>query len=156
MGFMTASRVTLNGKSGDASVVQEWVGALNDPRIVREKAGFLFKVLLDGDHLMLAATPCLINGERLHHYDQELGIDSAYTLLGDVNASGIFTILFKPENRNLSDEQKTRYLKTFRQFAKLLLAQGYTGEGILSDVTRTVLQEIGTSPAPRVLADFRP
>lgn len=155
--FNSAIRsVTLNGKKGDHKIAQPWIDAMNDPRIVTEKAGFLFKATIRQEHLLLAVSPVLINGERSHHYDQHLDEEDAYTLIGDISAAGVFTILFKPERLPLSETQKTRYLSAFRHFAALLLNQGYSGEGLLNDITQTVLEDLGLYPAPQTLAELNP
>jgi hypothetical protein len=145
-------KITLNDKTGDLSLAGDWIRALHDERIVRERAGFLFKASFDGDHLLLAVVPCLIHGERSYHYDQHLRIEDAFTLLGEVNATGVFTILFKPEKATLSAEDAQRTIETYRRFADFMLAAGYTGEGDLDEVTQDVLATLGLSPAPRTLA----
>lgn len=146
--------IVFNGKRGNSSIIRPWVKALNDPRIVTEKAGFLFKALLCGDHMELAAQPCLINGERLCHYNMPLSQNDPATLIGDVSATGEFTVLFKPDKGGLTDEQKVRCREGLKAFAELLLEQGYAGEGRLCDVTRMILPEIGLSPALQTLADL--
>lgn len=147
-------KIIFNGKSGGNSIIKPWVRALNDPRIVTEKSGFLFKALAQNDCMELAVAPCLINGERLYHYNMHLKTESAYTLVGDVNAGGLFTILFNPEKLPLSETQKARYVRAFRLLAELLLEQGYSGEGNLSEVTQAILKDLGLSPAPRTLAEL--
>jgi len=71
-----------------------------------------------------------------------------------VDAKGVFTIAFKASSLKLGDDEKSRYLAVYRAFARLLLDQGYAGEGILDDVTQCVLAEIGRSPAPCTLAEL--
>ncbi len=148
---MAINKVTLNGKTGDAS---GWIRALNDECIVREKAGFLFKASFDGDHLMLAAAPCLINGERTMHYNMHLKKEDALTLIGDVNAQGVFTILFKPDSRDQVSADAKIYIGRFRRFAAFLLQNGYTGDGLLDEVTQGILEELGLSLAPQTLAEL--
>jgi len=149
---MTISKVTLNGKTGDASGASEWIQALNDEYIVQEKAGFLFKASFDGDHLMLAVAPTLINGERSYHYNQHLEKEDAFTLIGTVNAQGVFCILFSPESREQVAAQADEYIVLFRRLAAFLIEGGYTGDGILDEVTQGVLKKLGLSPAPKTLA----
>ena len=148
---MAISKVTLNGKADDAS---GWIRALNDERIVREKAGFLFKVGFDGDHLMLAVLPTMINGERSYHYNQHLEKENAFTLLGDVNAEGVFTILFNPESREQVEADSEKYIELFHRFAAFLIENGYTGSCALDEVTQGILERLGLSPAPKTLADL--
>jgi hypothetical protein len=148
------TRVTFNRNSGDASAAREWIRALNDPRIVQEKAGFLFKVSFDDNHLMLAAAPCLINGERSYHYNQHLEKEDAFTLIGDVNAQGVFTILFNPESREQIAADSEKYIELFRRFAAFLFESGYTGDGPLDEVTQDVLKQLDLSPAPASLAEL--
>ena len=146
--------IIFNGTSGTPALIRPWVNALNDPRIVTEKAGFLFKALLYNDHIELAAQPCLINGERLYHYNLLLSTDDPCILIGDVNAAGIFTVLFKPNKGGLTDDQKKRCRNGLKTLAELLLLQGYKGEGLLCDVTRMVLPEIGLSPTLQTLIEI--
>jgi hypothetical protein len=151
---MAINQVTLNGKSGDASVAAAWIQALNDECIVREKAGFLFKASLDGDHLMLAAAPCLINGERTMHYNMHLEKENVFTLIGAVNALGVFCFLFNPESREQVAAQADEYVELFRRFAAFLIEGGYTGDGALDEVTQGLLEKLGLSPAPKTLTDL--
>jgi len=148
------NRVTLNGKAGPPATAAGWIQALNDPRIIREKSGFLFKAGFDGDHLMLEAAPTLINGERSYHYNMRLQKEDAFTLIGAVTAEGVFNILFKPENYAAVVEHAAEYIQVFRRFAAFLLAAGYIGEGRLNEVARSVLAELGLNPAPETLAEL--
>ena len=147
-------KITFNSATGAATLITPWIRALNNPRIVTEKAGFIFKAGFDGDHLMLAVAPTMINGERSYHYNQHLKKEDAFTLLGDVNAQGVFTILFKPENPEQIAADSKKYIVLFRRFAAFLIESGYTGDGALDEVTQGVLQELGLSPAPQTLADL--
>jgi len=149
---MAISKVTLNGKADDAS---GWIRALNDECIVREKAGFLFKAGFDGDHLMLAVLPTLISGERSYHYNQHLEKEDVFTLIGDVNAEGVFTILFNPESREQVEADSEKYIGLFRQFAAFLIENGYTGNGALDEVTQGILKKLGLSPAPKMLLELK-
>ena len=151
---MTINKVTLNGKSGDASIAQGLISALNDRRIVLEKAGFLIKASFDEDHLMLAVEPALINGERTMHYNMHLETENAFTLIGGLNAQGVFTILFKPDSLEQFRTEAPRFIEVCRRFAGFLLKNGYTGEGRLDEVTQRLLSDAGLSPAPQVLADL--
>jgi len=146
--------VTLNGKTGNPSVAKEWIRALNDPRILKEKAGFVFKASFAGDHLMLAAAPFLIDGQRSYHFNMHLQHEDAFTLIGDVSAAGVFNLLFKPESREFADQNAAACLATLRRFADFLLSAGYRGAGELDEVTQGVLERFGLSPAPRTLADL--
>ena len=107
---MLVRKITLNGKRGKASIATGLICALNDECIIREKAGFLFKASFDGNHLMLAVAPCLINGERTMHYNMHLKKEDAFTLTGDINAQGVFTILFKPESREQAQKDAKKYI----------------------------------------------
>ncbi len=152
---MLVNKVTLNGKTGGASVATDWIGALNDPRLVREKAGFLFKASFEGGHLMLAVAPTLINGERSYHYNMHLKKEDAFTLLGDVNAEGIFSLLFKPDHPGQFRAESSRFVGVCHRFAGFLIENGYAGKGMLNEVTQGLLEAAGLSPAPQVLADLQ-
>jgi hypothetical protein len=151
---MTITGVTFNGKHGGLSVAAEWIRALNDARLTVEKGGFLFKAAFEVDHLMLVAVPALIHGDRSYHYNLLMEKEDAFTLIGDVNAQGVFTILFKPESCKAVTQYAAEYIGRFRKFAAFLNDAGYSGEGRLDEVTRGLLKDIGLSPAPEILADF--
>lgn len=151
---MNIRRVTFNGKTGGPAGAAPWIGALNNENIVQEKAGFLFKASFDGDHLMLAAVPCLIHGERSHHYDQHLEKEDAFTLIGTVNAGGVFTILVKPDHYEQIETHASAFMDVYRRFAVFLIESGYTGEGSLDEVTQGALQALGFSPSPVTLAEL--
>ena len=149
---MAIRTVILNGQTGDASVAAPWIRALNTARIVQEKGGFLFKAAFAGDQLMLAVTPSLVGEERRYHYNQHLKKEDAFTLIGMVNACGVFTILFQPESRDPLYAQGAEHVEVIRRFAAFLFAGGYRGEGPLDEVTQSVLSQLGLSPAPTTLA----
>lgn len=149
---MPIHTVTFNGKTGGTAVATAWLCALNDPRIVQEKAGYLFKASFEAGHLMLAVNPTLIHGARSHHYNQHLEKEDAFTLIGTVNAQGVFTILFKPESREQVAKQAVEYIERVRRFAAFLFDNGYSGDGPLDKVTQSMLQTMGLDPAPQTLA----
>jgi len=148
------SKITLNGTAGGLSIAGGWMKALSSARILTEKAGYLFKASLDEDHLMLAVAPCLINGGRSWHYNMRLEQENALTLVGDVNAQGVFTILFKPENMEQVAAQSAEYILRFRRFARFFADAGYHGKGELDEVTQGVLLQLGLNPPPRTLAEL--
>lgn len=147
--------VTLNGRHGDPSMVKAWLDALADPDILAEKSGFLFKAGLSGSCLMLAVAPVLIEGERAYHYALRLEREDAFALIGAVSANGVFTILVKPRHPNLSLEEKAEYIERFQRFAGFMLDAGYTGEGLLDEVTRQLLGSLGLSAQPATLKELR-
>jgi hypothetical protein len=149
---MLVENIILNGVAGGRAVAKPWIQALNDAKLVLEKAGFLFKAGLDGGRMLLAVEPCLIQGERRYHFNMHLAHQDAYTLIGAVNAMGEFSILFKPECRDLQPDQCARYREVFGAFAELLLDGGYCGTGILDEVTQSLLGEVGFDPVPNRLA----
>jgi len=151
---MKVSKVTCNGKTGDASVLSPWIAALNNPRIVTEKAGFIFKVGLAGSHLMLAVEPCLIQGERRYHYNLHLAQEDVLYLSGNVDAHGVFMLIAKPRSLPLAAGDKTAFLALYQTFAGLLLAQGYRQAGALDEVTRSVLTELGLTRAATSLREL--
>ncbi len=152
---MAVRNVTFNGKPGGPAVAAEWIGALNDARLTAEKGGFLFKAAFDSNHLALAAVPALIHGERSYHYNLPVEKEDAFTLIGDVNAQGVFTILFKPESLAAAVQQAAEYIERFRSFAAFLEAAGYTGAGQLDQVTQGVLKSLGVVHPPETLDALR-
>ena len=152
---MAIAKVIFNGIKGGVAVAKPWIGALNDKALVLEKAGFLFKAGVDGDRLLLAVEPCLIQGERRYHFNMHLAHEDACTVIGSVNAQGEFTILFRPESRELSALQCARYRQVIGAFAGLLLGGGYAGEGLLDEVTQSLLRTVGFDPVPSRLSGIR-
>ncbi len=155
LAVMSIAKVTFNGVDGRCTVARPWIQALNDAKLVLEKAGFLFKAGLTGDRMLLAVEPCLIQGERRYHFNMHLAHEDAYTLIGSVNAQGEFTILFKPESPELSPGQCARYREVIGTFAAFLLDGGYTGEGLLDEVTQALLGAVGFDPVPDRLSGIR-
>lgn len=149
---MTISHITFNGKRGGLSVAAQWVRALNDVRMTAEKGGFLFKAAFAGDHLIVEAVPALIGDTRSYHYNLHLDKEDAFTLIGDVNAQGVFTILFKPESREAVTQHAAEYIGRFRKFAAFLNEAGYSGSGQLDEVTQGVLVSLGVEHPPEMLA----
>ena len=133
--------VTLNGKTGNPSIARSFISALNDERIITEKGGFLFKVLVAGDMLVLGVTPCFIDGERIYHYNSQLPGEDEFTLIGSVTPDGIFEILFKPLSLELSPEDIRKYADTYVAFTRFLLENGYSGQGRLDAMTVSLLRE---------------
>lgn len=152
---MAIEEVIFNGIKGGDSVAKPWISALNDEALVLEKAGFLFKAGVHGDRLLLAVEPCLIQGERCYHFNMNLAHEDSYTLIGAVNAKGEFTILFRPESRELNAGQCARYRQVIAAVAELLLGGGYVGEGLLDEVTQSLLRTVGFDPVPERLAGVR-
>lgn len=152
---MTISKITFNGRRGGLSVAAEWIRALNDARLTAEKGGFLFKVSLDGDRLLLCALPAFIGDTRSYHYTMHLDKEDAFTLIGDVSAQGVFSILFKPESREAAVRQSAEYIERFRKFAAFLNDAGYCGAGRLDEVTQGVLKSLGVAHPPETLDALR-
>ena len=149
----TLERIVINGESGGISLAKGWIHALNDPRILQEKAGFLFKVYADESQLMIAVAPALIHGERSYHYALRLEKAKAFfTLIGSVNAQGVFTILFKPESREATVTYRLEYIEQFSRFSVFLHRAGYAGAGRLDEITQGLLKELGLSPVPDTLS----
>jgi len=97
---------------------------------------------------MIAVVPALIHGERTYHYALRLEQENVFTLIGEVNAQGVFTILFKPESCAAAMKHHREYIEQFRRFAAFLRLAGYDGTGLLDEVTQGLLHELGLSPVP--------
>jgi hypothetical protein len=151
---MNVSKVTCNGITGDITVLHPWAQALNNPDIVTEKAGFIFIAGQTDSHYMLAVDPCLIHGERRYHYNLRLPDEDAITLSGNVDAQGVFMIVFKPKSPKLTDEDKQHYIMLYRNLAHLLLKAGYTQAGTLDEITQCILMEIGLETPATCLQDL--
>jgi hypothetical protein len=139
-------RLTLNGATGRPALARDLLQALNDPRTVTEKGGFLFKARLEtGDprHLVLGFTPCILHGNRTYHYNNRLPGEDEYTLVGSVTPNQVFEMLFKPPSVPLTDDDLRRYAVLYVTFARFFLEQGYRRKTALSPVTVQMLRETG-------------
>lgn len=148
-------KVTLNGDAGRPEIAADFIQALNDKGILTEKAGFLFKTTVCGDRLMLGITPYFINDERMYHYDVSLPVENEFTLIGSINAEGVFTIFFRPESLKIPPEKKPIYSDSYVIFARFLLENGYAGKGLLDGVTLNTLEETGLfASVPETLTEL--
>jgi hypothetical protein len=148
-------KVTLNGKTGKPSIARSFIAALNSERIITEKGGFLFKVLVAGDMLVLGVTPCFIDGERTYHYNSQLPGEDEFTLIGSITPDGTFEILFKPLSLDLSPQDIRKYADTYVMFARFLMKNGYSGHGRLDAMTVSMIREAELfNPVPENLAEL--
>jgi hypothetical protein len=144
-------KLTLNARTGTSGLARDLLRALNDPRILTEKGGFLFKARLEADdptHLILGVTPCLLDWQRTYHYDTRLPGEDAYTITGTVTPGLVFELLFNPPAAVLTEHQRCLYARLFVVFARFMLEQGLRPGATLGIVTRQLIQEAGLFQPP--------
>ncbi|MBI9105702.1 MAG: hypothetical protein JEZ04_03100 [Spirochaetales bacterium] len=134
-------KLYLNGKKAGGKSSRELISALNNRKIRTEKGGYLFKAGSDHKNLYLAVIPCIIDGERTHHYDIVLPESIEYFLTGSITPEGVFTILFIPKQKPLSREMKRSYHSAYIDLALGLLCRGLDEPGELDGVSRMMLVE---------------
>jgi hypothetical protein len=152
---MQINHVTFNGKRGGLHAASAWICALNDEKLTAQKGGFLFKAAFHENELVIAAVPTIIDGERSYHYNLHPKYEDAYTLIGGVNAQGVFNILFKMDSHAKLPEKAHIYLDLYCRLADFFIKANYSGAGRLDDVTRHVLEEMGVDNPPKTLHALR-
>jgi len=145
----------LNDRKAGKKHIREMISALNDRTIRTEKGGYLFKAASSNKNLYLGIIPCMISGERTHHYDIALPESMVHVLTGSLTPEGLFTILFIPKQITLSDEMRLAYHSAYIDLAAGLLGRGLTGPGELDGVSRMMLESSGVmNPAPSSLIEI--
>jgi hypothetical protein len=150
---VNAGTTILNGKRATGKALRQMARALADRKLLGERGGFLLKATLKDEGAWLSVVPCILNGARTYHYDMKLAEETAYTLIGAVNANGVFTLFFQPGPAGLGEDARGEYLKAYSRLAALLFDNGYDGEARLDWSTRRLLEESEVArPAPESLA----
>jgi hypothetical protein len=147
----------LNGKKASSSLIKAMIAGLNDKKIRTEKGGYLFKAASQGKKFFLSILPEFHMGERNYHYNIELPGDPVYFLTGSLNPEGVFSLLFVPRSKELTEKDKETYQKLYVDFAVNLLDRGLNGPGELDEVTPMLLQQSGlfAPEIPRSLKAIR-
>jgi hypothetical protein len=133
----------LNGKKASSSLLKAMIAGLNDRKIRTEKGGYLFKAAAQGKKFFLSILPEFHMGERNYHYNIELPGDPVFFLTGSLNPEGVFSLLFVPRSKELTENDKETYKKLYVNFAVNLLDRGLKGPGDLDEVTPMLLQQSG-------------
>ncbi len=144
--------VSLNGVAGDITILGDWVRALMNPAVLREKGGYLFKASFADRQAFFAVAPYVLDGQRSYHFAMQIEQDDAHTLIGVVDANGAFGFTFKPDQPEITTAYRLSCLATCRRFARVLIDAGYRGDGVLDDVTKGQLAGWGGHSAPDSLA----
>lgn len=140
--------VVLNGRRAGAELLRQVALALADPDVLAERGGFLFKATLGEDTAWLDVVPCVMDGVRSYHYNMRMQEENDCTLTGAVNANGIFTIFFSPRSGGLSEDLLAGLRLAYGRMARLLMDNGYPGEGKLDWATLNLLEETGICRTP--------
>lgn len=152
---MRALNIILNGKKASSSLVKNMITGLNDKRIRTEKGGYLFKLALDEKNLYIGILPEFYQGDRNYHYNINLPGNPACFLTGSLNPEGVFSILFIPKEKELSEDTKQEYRNIYRAAAWNLLNRGLDEPCELDFVTRQILQSAGLfDPPPASLKEL--
>lgn len=149
----------LNGKAKQQTEINHILNQLSNPNILTQYGGALFKYQNHSEDELLiddfGIIPCIVDGERTHHYDIQLKKETSFTLIGIINANGIFRVVFKPEEIPLSDDDSKQYKKQFIQLSRFLQNNGFSGSIPLDGITCDLLQEASLFiPSPKELVQL--
>jgi len=149
-------KIILNATRASAGELKQMFRALEDPEILKEKGGYIFRTALAANptdsekrKLHFSIKPALLEGERTFHYDLILPESIRWILSGCINSTGEIQLLFKPESRPLTSEALKGYRKLYSSLASFFLNGGYQGEGVFDMVTQLLIQDAGLfEPTP--------
>lgn len=143
---MKRLEINLNGEKAGRRLVKSMIKGLNDKAVRTAKGGFLFKASADEKTLYLGILPEFNQGERNYHYNINLPGDPEYFLTGSLNPEGVFSILFVPREKELSEESREAYRNLYKCFAETLLNLGLNRPGELNMVTTMLLESSAVLP----------
>lgn len=122
------------------------INALNTKALRTKKGGYLFKAGSDEENLYFGIIPCTESGERTHHYDISMPEKLEYILIGSIIPDGIFSILFIPADRNLTDQMRQEYRSAYIDLAEGLIERGLTKPGELDEVSTAMVTKAEIFP----------
>jgi hypothetical protein len=138
--------IVTNGKRASEEELRTLVSALSDRNIITEKGGFIFKSRIDGEKFNFGVLPYVIEGERTHHYDIDIG-GSKFNLIGFINSNLSMTILIKLDfedcKKGLSEEDKKLFVRQYSALAEFLLKYGFPTNFKLDQISGDLLVEAG-------------
>lgn len=145
------TKTTLNGKLASSGDLKEALSALSDKLVLAEKGGYLFKSLIQDDHLYLGVLPYFINGQRALHHDIDLPEDP-FTLIGFINSNGSLGLVFKLSKEYFKEGLTSETICLFREqyirFAAFLIENDFPTGFEIDIITKQLLVETGTFPDP--------
>lgn len=109
----------MNGAEESRKGLEQAVAALGNRDILRLRGGFLFKSQIEGETLYLGVIPVLINGIRGYHYSISLPGEDQFTLVGTASVDGSLSILFIPNERDISPGARRKYADAYVSLAAM-------------------------------------
>ena len=142
-------QVVLNGEHPTGAQGAAVAHALQDPAILTEKGGYIFKAALMEECLHLALCPTVIGAIRQMHHTMVLEVASPLIADGFINADGsLAVVLLKPGAAPLlqaGDRPAAEAL--LRCLGQTLLGWGLAPQVPLDFITRLTVEECGLLPA---------
>ncbi len=155
MSTLIIKKIHINGQVMTPEELSEIFSTFSDFDLLIEKGGFLFRSLFHNEELHIGILPCILNGRKTFHYETILNLESEFTLIGWINSSGVFSIMFRPMQKSLPIEKKREYLVNYLAFSTGLLNNGFNGSGKLDFITIQILKGLDVkSKIPTTLLEF--
>ncbi len=147
----------LNGSYPAPKLVKQVVAALQDPVILTEKGGYIFKAALTGEVLHIGLIPTLVGDTRKVHHAIDLNIETPMIINGFFNADGTLgMVLLKPGAKPcLTPEDRPLARRLMVCFCQCLLTWGLPQSLPLDLTTDLTLHETGLAEGdPSTLAEL--
>lgn len=138
-------QVVLNGEHPTGAQGAAVAHALQDPAILTEKGGYIFKGALVEGCLYLELCPTIIAHVRQVHHALDLGVDSPLIVNGFINLDGsLAVVLLKPgASPLLLEADRPAAQALLLHLGQALLAWGVSPELPLDFTTLLTVQECG-------------
>jgi hypothetical protein len=147
----------LNGSYPAPKLLKQVAAALQDPTILTEKGGYIFKAALTGEVLHIGLLPTLIGHTRSVHHAIDLAVESHMIINGFFNADGsLAMVLLKPGKKPcLTPEDVPAARELMLRFCSCLLAWQMPAHLPLDTTTDLTLHEAGLAEDnPATLGDL--
>lgn len=133
--------IFFNGEKLSSSELAPIVRAIEDPAVLREKGGFLFRFAREEETVHFGLLPYLQNGQRMYHYNIKMP-SFPLILSGFVNAGGSLTFL--PEQTKKKDAREwlsQDYHNQVKFFASFLINEDFPPKTRLDEISVEVLDK---------------
>ncbi len=140
------TNIIINGKATEARQLKKIMSAIGNDKILIEKGGYIFMVLINENCCNLGIQPYQINGERKFHYELNMPEDNRL-MTGFINTNHSVTLLIKATaelcDNGLSQDQKEYFYEAYVKFARFLMAYGFPSHFEIDMLTGSLLKETG-------------
>jgi len=151
--------IYLNNELQTPKAIAKIFKSIQNTKVLKARAGFLFKSSINDCEFHIGLRPVLIEGERSHHYDIVLDFEDEYIFSGFFNVDGTLGILFTPPGKKeeISTEYKDKLRNTYKATAAVLIKNGFSKKMKLDWISQKIMEEIGIfDPIPSDLSGFNP